>query len=439
MAECDDIKALDDPTPPPEAYQTEPMVESMVEDSCAANEPPELAHNCEVAILPSSSSEKRTLRRGWRNNRGERQKLQAVVIPPLAKSNSKKRRILESAVDSARKETKNPNLQATHIRPPADEVKRQANLTIEVPPLPVDWWAWEEIHSPLTDDWLNSSSAIQKAVSRRVQKHQPRKQLKQQSKKRPRGRPRRIRHPPITNDLHPNQTLARQPASPDLPERREQEKFATSADERPLLTRKRKSSSRENVLEQNPVECDPPSNGPEHSSGMPLTSHKKVRFTSPTVFPPLLSVVDQIDTAAEEDCTPLLPWIKDSTTFNPGGIESECDPISNLGDSGWYMSDDWSMDETSTSRARDDRLFSQFLPAGSSPISSASVSEAYSGETISVSNISDLRSPLDDADGDSNLETLFNQYLRSPSTSPPPSPSPTDATSQLSGITLNDA
>lgn len=107
---------------------------------------------------------------------------------------------------------------------------------------------------------------MQKVVSRRVQKHQLKKQPKKQPKKRTRGRPRRIRHPPITHDLRPNYTQARQPTSPDLPERREQEKSATAADKPPLLTRKRKSCSRESVLEQNPVECDPPSNGPEHSS-----------------------------------------------------------------------------------------------------------------------------------------------------------------------------
>ncbi|KIW99637.1 uncharacterized protein Z518_11050 [Rhinocladiella mackenziei CBS 650.93] len=48
-----------------------------------------------------------------------------------------------------------------------------------------------------------------------------------------------------------------------------------------------------------------------------------------------------------------------------------------------------------------------------------------------------------DCDGDSNLDTLFDQYLRSPSLSPPPLPPPSpprlsddDATSELSGATL---
>jgi hypothetical protein len=55
---------------------------------------------------------------------------------------------------------------------------------------------------------------------------------------------------------------------------------------------------------------------------------------------------------------------------------------------------------------------------------------------MGVNNISDFRGPSGYVDDDSNFNTLFDQYLRSPSPSPPPSSSPTDATSELSGITL---
>jgi hypothetical protein len=165
------------------------------------------------------------------------------------------------------------DIKLSYIRPPANGVKRQANINIEVPPLPVDWWAWEEIHSPLMDDGPNSSPAFRKAVGCKVQKHQskkqPNKQVKKQPKKqpqkRPRGRPRRARHSPITNDDHLNQTRPRQPTSPDHSERREREKSVSAADERPLRTRKQKTSSRGNILDQNPVECVSSSNGPEHS------------------------------------------------------------------------------------------------------------------------------------------------------------------------------
>ena len=95
------------------------------------------------------------------------------------------------------------------------------------------------------------------------------------------------------------------------------------------------------------------------------------------------------------------------------------------------------MDNGSTSYNSDDRLFSQFLPIRSSPILSTSVPSAYGVKTISAKDISNFRRPSEDADSDSNLDTLFDQYLRS--LSPPPSLSPKDATSDLSGITPTDA
>ena len=49
---------------------------------------------------------------------------------------------------------KNLDLSETNVRPPARGVKREANIIIEVPPLPVDWWTREEkeIHSPSVAD-----------------------------------------------------------------------------------------------------------------------------------------------------------------------------------------------------------------------------------------------------------------------------------------------
>ena len=116
VAGCDEPKILDDPALPREVCQRESVVESVVKGACTANEPPESAQNGEAAVLPSSSPEKRTLRGERRNKRVERPTLLAVVIPPSpARPDGKKRRI--SVVNGT---------------------KRQANLTIEVPPLPLD-------------------------------------------------------------------------------------------------------------------------------------------------------------------------------------------------------------------------------------------------------------------------------------------------------------
>ena len=59
--------------------------------------------------------------------------------------------------------------------------KRQANIVIEVPPLPADWWTWEPIGSPLIRDWLNAASVVPSAINSKRQETQP--------QKRPRGRP----------------------------------------------------------------------------------------------------------------------------------------------------------------------------------------------------------------------------------------------------------
>jgi hypothetical protein len=42
-------------------------------------------------------------------------------------------------MDSVQKKAKNPDLPEINVRPPASGVKRQANIIIEVPPVPVDW------------------------------------------------------------------------------------------------------------------------------------------------------------------------------------------------------------------------------------------------------------------------------------------------------------
>ena len=60
-------------------------------------------------------------------------------------------------------------------------IKRQANIVIEVPPLPADWWTWEPISSPLIRDCLNAASVVPSAITSTRQENQ--------LQKRPRGRP----------------------------------------------------------------------------------------------------------------------------------------------------------------------------------------------------------------------------------------------------------
>jgi len=67
------------------------------------------------------------------------------------------------------------SLQATR------HIKLQANIVIEVPPLPADWWTWEPISSPLIRDCLNAPSVVPSVITSKRQENQP--------QKRPRGRP----------------------------------------------------------------------------------------------------------------------------------------------------------------------------------------------------------------------------------------------------------
>jgi hypothetical protein len=129
IAICDEATVVNIPLP----QQTIPQSESMIEGTCAVKEPSQPAQSSVVRILPSSSPESGALREG--NSVGRQVHLE-IVIPRLpAGVNGKKRRISESIVDSAGRKAENTNLPATKVRQPATDVKRQANITIEIPSL----------------------------------------------------------------------------------------------------------------------------------------------------------------------------------------------------------------------------------------------------------------------------------------------------------------
>lgn len=84
---------------------------------------------------------------------------------------------------------------------------------------------------------------------------------------------------------------------------------------------------------------------------LPMRPSKKVCFTSPTISPPPLSIVDQTDVQPEgESDTPLLPFAEDLTTVDLRGAESECDQ-NELDERDWLPNDDWCADDSSTSCA----------------------------------------------------------------------------------------
>lgn len=109
-----------------------------------------------------------------------------VIIPQLSpKAKGKKRRVSDTTASSAGESTVYNDIEAPDdVRPLVNGVRRQANITIEIPPLPADWWAWKEIHSPVNRGKLGPSLAY--AIT-------PKSQPKEHpANKRPRGRPRCI-------------------------------------------------------------------------------------------------------------------------------------------------------------------------------------------------------------------------------------------------------
>src|SRR5437764_10763946 len=98
-----------------------------------------------------------------------------------------------------------------------------------------------------------------------------------------------------------------------------------TTDERISRNRKRKPSSRDKILEWEPVEYVPPSIRMERS--VPMRPRKKVRLTSSIISPPPLSTVDLTDVRPEDESdAPLLPVTEDLTTVDLGDVESEYDP-----------------------------------------------------------------------------------------------------------------
>ena len=229
-----------------------------------------------------------------------------------------------------------------------------------------------------------------------------------------------------------SRTRPGQPTGTDLCEPDGPGQSAKTAAERTSGNGKRKAPSSDNTIAWEPLEFVPPSIRTKRSA--PGRPPKKVRCTNPTISPPLLSVVNQIDVRPKDDSdAPLLPLAKDITIVDLLDAESECDPSDILRDRDWKPDDDRSMDDGPASCASDNNLFSPFIRSRSSSVSSASAPGAYGRGATAAKEDPDPRSPSEDVDNDSGLEMLFDQFLRSPSPVPL---SPDDTGGEFGGTTL---
>ena len=203
------------------------------------------------------------------------------------------------------------------------------------------------------------------------------------------------------------------------------------------LNRKRKPSSGDDVLEREPGEDVPSSVGTQWSSLL-RPPKKNFRFNSPTISPSLLSAVDQTAVQPADDSdSPLLPLAQGLTVSDPSDSEFECgrdDVLLERDQQPDQPDDDWSVDGRLNLRPSEHGPFSPFIRSRSSSVSSTDVPGANSSEAAAANKGSDPRNSSDDADDNLGFDTLFDQFLRSPS----PVRSPDSTGSDFSETTLVD-
>ena len=75
-----------------------------------------------------------------------------LVVPrPQRTTGNRHRHFSKGTGDSNQCEADTLDLSVSRVRSSRRGAKRQASIVIEVPPRPIDWWAWEELHSPLVE------------------------------------------------------------------------------------------------------------------------------------------------------------------------------------------------------------------------------------------------------------------------------------------------
>jgi hypothetical protein len=143
---------------------------------------------------------------------------------------------------------------------------------------------------------------------------------------------------------------------------------------------------------------------------------------------------DHVDEASE---TPVLSVEMNLTTVDPGEVELRCGANNLFQGQDWQCDDNRSLGGSSASYLGGDSLFSCPIRSPSPSLSSNGLPELCSGnETTVRKKISNLEAALDVVDDNSNFETLFDQYIRSRSSSPPTSPGQDGTPSVSSGPRL---
>ncbi|KIW35978.1 uncharacterized protein PV06_11714 [Exophiala oligosperma] len=393
----------DDNSPPP---QTTRHSEIVPEDTHALHDCSKAGLNCRDDVSSRGSCHKMPPRAEGDDTK--LQTLDAVVVPlQSAQAEGKKRQISDSSSAFASKKAKSLKLSETAGS------QRQVNITVEIPPLPADWWTKEEQEhrSPsIAKEHISTRRTQKKAVMPLPEKPPSKKRGKVQSsgkpRRRPRGRPRRIRDPPQPRQQSPvddhclsqirSRQKARKAASVSLSDQPDQDESVSSKDQ---VTRKWDASD-----EHDPsgfaLGCVSSSVQPRSSSSTYVGLRRKVSATGPTVSPRVLSILDSPDPLVEhcwERSIPLLAECSATSPLNEAEFQhnSRRIPREQL----WRMN------------ARDDCLFSQISPGFSSAVSFTNfpIPSTGAGETAGVESFPEFPFP---SVGDAND---FGQYLCSPS------------------------
>jgi hypothetical protein len=140
---------------------------------------------------------------------GRRSLVTLVVSRPQRTTSKRHQHFSKGAVDPDQSEAGILDLSASRLRSSRHGFKRQASMVIEVPPRPIDWWTWEELHSPLAEKVPKRPS-----VDPREGDFES-KGLQRQ--KRPRGRPRRTEPPSSIQGYRLKSTQRRKARSTNSP------------------------------------------------------------------------------------------------------------------------------------------------------------------------------------------------------------------------------
>ena len=212
----------------------------------------------------------------------------------------------------------------------------------------------------------------------------------------------------------------------------------------PSSNRKRKAASMGEDLQYTFIKAGPPSVRRQREPDPSLP--KKARRMSPTISPSLLSIVDLTGVSPEDDVDTSLPSAAgDWSMFRHHNSGVESAPLALRSQDNRPDVARSTAERSTSSESADvfDGLFSPLEKSRSSSISSRRGSDTYRGEEKASGHAWESTSSRDVLDDDSDLDALFDQYIRPPSPAPPPAPAPSssplnDAARDSSGLTMVD-